>query len=907
VLQISTSGADWPLVGRGEELGLLRRLRSTSVGVSALIAGAAGAGKSRLARAALVEAAGEGWATLAIRGSPGLAGMPLGPFRTVLRATGSGGLDELTDSVAGELTAMRTARGLVVLADDCQDLDEASAGLLQQLVVAGLIVAVMTTRSGTAPPVALMALWTEGLAERIELQNLSKREALELLTAGLGGPVEESSADRIWHVTAGNPLYLREVVLSSTETGALSEVDGQWRWRGTWARGARLQEIVAGRLGRLDPDELTAMEMLAVARSLPLGLVTALTTARAVAGLEARALVTTESSGRRAEVTIAHPVHAEVLRGTMPALRQRSIRRNLVDALTGTGARRTADRVRLAWWSWESGIDVDVDTLSRGADAFLFGIGSAISTRLGEILPQAAGSAMAASPNVSDDPELGVRLAEVAYDRTGAVAEGTVLARTLVWTGDTGRAEALLADLTGKANSVDDRLRLAMASAFVGFWGRQQIDASGGLIDALEAAGPGASPALIANANELLATTAWYTARPATALDYVRRAAEAQGLEVSQSVAAAVAAGALGDLGRCGEAIAVVDRALPGTAGRAHPVRVAMLLGARTIAMMRLGELEQVRELAEWLREVALSDWLLSAAANYEVLLGMVLLRQGRPASAGRIFQDAAGLLAERDFWGNRPWALAGLARARAQAGEEESAAAALEEARRTQTISRNFDMTVYLAEIDLHRLAGRPDAAIRTAERAVDWARRAGIVDDEAQAVDAWLRIAPAPSLAQRLAELATMTDSQLVGVLADHAQALVAADPQSLLEIGERFAAMTAWRMAADAATTAARLFERRHQSRDAQAAVRAAARFEAQCEDIRPPVTAGPAGPGKLTKREREIASLAAAGRSSKEIADRMYLSRRTVENHLYRVYVKLGVTDRTALAQALAPAD
>jgi DNA-binding CsgD family transcriptional regulator len=878
-----------------------------SGGVSALIAGAAGAGKSRLARAALAEAAGEGSATLAIRGSPGLVGLPLGPFRTVLRAPSSSGLAEVTQSVAGELTAMRSARGLVVLAEDCQDLDEASAGLLQQLVAAGLIVAMMTARSGVPTPVALTALWTEGLAERIELQNLSKRETLELLTAGLGGPVEDSSADRIWQVTAGNPLYVREVVLSSAESGALREVEGQWRWRGEWARGARLQEIVAGRLGRLDPDELTAMEILAVARSLPLELLTTLTTARAVAGLEARALVIAESSGRRSEVFIAHPVHAEVLRSTMPILRQRSIRRNLVDALIATGARRSADQVRLAWWSWDSGVDVDVNALARGADALLFGVGPAIPTRLKEILPQATASPAGANPNVSDDPELGVRLAQAAYDRTGGVAEGAVLARTLVWTGATGRAEAVLAELIGKADAVDDRLLVATVSAFVGFWGRQQIDATSGLIDVVEATGQGARPALIARAYDLLANIAWYTARPALALDYAQRAAQAQGVDLSQSVAAAAAASSLADLGRCREAIDLIDQALPGATRRAHAVRVASLLGARTTALLRMGQLEEARELATWLREVALSDGLLTPAANLGVLLGMTLLRQGRAAGAGRILQDAAGLLAEQDYWGNRPWALAGLASARAQAGEQESATAVLEEARRSQTISRNFDMTGYLAEIDVHLLAGRQDTAIRTAERAVAWARAAGIVDDEAQAIHACLRLAPAPYLAQRLADLATMTDSKLVGVLAEHARALVAADAQSLLDTCERFAAMTAWRIAADAAATAASLFVRRHQSRGAQAAERAAARFEAHCEGVAPRMTGGTTGPVELTKREREIASLAAAGRSTKEIAERMYLSRRTVENHLYRVYVKLGVTDRTALAHALTPAN
>jgi DNA-binding CsgD family transcriptional regulator len=903
-VQIRSSGVDWPLVGRSEELVRLRRLRSSSGGVSALITGAAGVGKSRLARAALAEAAGEGWATLAVRGSPGLGAMPLWPFRTVLRIPNSVRLTELTGSIETELNAIRSPKGLLVLADDSQELDEASSGLLRQMVAARLIVAILTTRS-VPTPADLVALWTEGLAERIELQNLSQRETTELLTAALGGSVEESSAERIWHVTAGNPLYLHEVVLSSADTGALREVDGEWRWRGEWARGARLQEIVAARLGRLDPDELTAMEMLALARTLPLELVTAHSSARAVANLDARALVTAERSGQRVEIAIAHPVHAEVLRSTMPALQQRSIRSNLVDALTATGARRAADRVRLACWSLELGVDVDVITLARAADASLLGIGPAVSARLTEILPE-AGTVSAARPAVGEDLGMAARLAEAAFDRTGAVVEGAALARTLVWTGDIGRAEAVLAELTGKAETADDRIRLARAAAFVGFWGRHQVDATVGLIKAVEAGAQDANPALIARVYDELAWITWHTARPGTALEYAQRAAHAQGVDLSHSVAAATAAAALGDLGRCGEAIALVDQALPATIDRGNPLRLATMLFSRAIALLRMGELEQARELGAWVRDVALSDGLLGPTAHFGMLLGAILLRQGRPASAGRMFRDAAGLLAERDVWGYRPGALAGLARARALAGEEESAAAALVEARRTRSVSRYFDMSFYLAEIELHCLTGRRNAALHTAGEAVGWARAAGIVDDEAQALDAWLRLAPSPTLAERLTELKVVTDSKLVGVLADHARALVAADAQSLLDTADRFASLTAWQLAADAAAAAAGLFERRHQSRAAQAAAQAAARFGTHCEGIIPPTPDRPSGPTELTRREREIATLAAAGRPSKQIAEQMDLSRRTVENHLYRVYLKLGVTDRAGLAAALWPA-
>ena len=55
--------------------------------------------------------------------------------------------------------------------------------------------------------------------------------------------------------------------------------------------------------------------------------------------------------------------------------------------------------------------------------------------------------------------------------------------------------------------------------------------------------------------------------------------------------------------------------------------------------------------------------------------------------------------------------------------------------------------------------------------------------------------------------------------------------------------------------------------------------------------------------LTNREREIALLAADGLASRVIAERLYLSVRTVDNHLARIYTKLGVTNRSELAAAL----
>jgi DNA-binding NarL/FixJ family response regulator len=72
---------------------------------------------------------------------------------------------------------------------------------------------------------------------------------------------------------------------------------------------------------------------------------------------------------------------------------------------------------------------------------------------------------------------------------------------------------------------------------------------------------------------------------------------------------------------------------------------------------------------------------------------------------------------------------------------------------------------------------------------------------------------------------------------------------------------------------------------------------------CEGAHTPALAAITAPLLLTNREREIVTLAAGGLSNREIAQRLVVSVRTVENHLYRASTKLGTTDRAALAALL----
>jgi DNA-binding CsgD family transcriptional regulator len=56
--------------------------------------------------------------------------------------------------------------------------------------------------------------------------------------------------------------------------------------------------------------------------------------------------------------------------------------------------------------------------------------------------------------------------------------------------------------------------------------------------------------------------------------------------------------------------------------------------------------------------------------------------------------------------------------------------------------------------------------------------------------------------------------------------------------------------------------------------------------------------------LTWQEHEIAELAAAGLTNKQIGEQLFLSHRTVSTHLYRIFLKLGIASRAALRDALA---
>jgi DNA-binding CsgD family transcriptional regulator len=142
---------------------------------------------------------------------------------------------------------------------------------------------------------------------------------------------------------------------------------------------------------------------------------------------------------------------------------------------------------------------------------------------------------------------------------------------------------------------------------------------------------------------------------------------------------------------------------------------------------------------------------------------------------------------------------------------------------------------------------------------------------------------------------------------VYALHARAGTGVRPEPFVEAADRFEEIGALLLAAEAAAEAAQAFQRRGDGRAASALSARSARLANACEGARTPALATTAAVVPLSARERDVAKLAAQGESAKEIAARLFLSTRTVNNHLQNVYTKLGISGRRELADALGDDD
>ena len=157
----------------------------------------------------------------------------------------------------------------------------------------------------------------------------------------------------------------------------------------------------------------------------------------------------------------------------------------------------------------------------------------------------------------------------------------------------------------------------------------------------------------------------------------------------------------------------------------------------------------------------------------------------------------------------------------------------------------------------------------------------------------------------APRLRELESIVEGPRVGLAARFAEALRDGDAAELSSVSEEFEQMGDLVAAVDAAAHAALVYRRQDKRGSALGCSTRADALAEQCGGAARRRFARPASHLPLTDREAEIVMLIGEGLSNRAIAERLTLSVRTVESHIYRAMAKTGTTSRDELAALLPP--
>jgi DNA-binding CsgD family transcriptional regulator len=329
----------------------------------------------------------------------------------------------------------------------------------------------------------------------------------------------------------------------------------------------------------------------------------------------------------------------------------------------------------------------------------------------------------------------------------------------------------------------------------------------------------------------------------------------------------------------------------------------------RGAALNFAGWLAEAGALAGREYEKAIEEESVEAQAWFSWILAWVALNEGRAATAGSLAGESAAAFREFGWRLFVRCALMLRAHALALRGEAESARRVLEELDALGVPAEELGGPELLrARAWTAVAAGDVAEGRRHLDEAVEMARRGGGSVYESAALHDLARLGWAAEVGARLQELAAVVEGPLAPARASHAAALSARNPVELEDASVAFEELGAILLAAEAAADAAVVWRREGDPRRAAGAARRSGELAARCEGARTPsLVVGVPARALLTERELEIARLAATGLGNKEIAARLSLSRRTVENKLHAAYEKLGVSGREALRHALGSTD
>jgi len=869
----------WPLVGRRPELFRFATALEEDAWDAFVVHGPAGVGKTRLAEECLQHAERAGRQCGRAAASVEAATVPLAAIAHLLPAdlaSSQGPADELVDSVELFARAKQAFEGrgdgfrYVLMIDDLHLLDITSATLLRQLLLTGNVFLVGTVLSDRRTPTSVTALWRDDRCMRVDVGELPRDSFETLLHHALGAPVDGPASHTLWSTSRGNVLFLRELVLGAEQSGALVDDGGVWRLARALTSTPRLNELVAGRVASVGDEGRRALELLALCAPLGPDAFTGVASPEVLEALEEAGQVTVTTDGRRRQLTLVHPVHRGVLREQMPKLRRRAMLLREAALIEQCGARRREDPLRIATWRLEATGEADRDLLVQAARLAYFSHDYPLVVTL-------SGAAQSQRPG----PDAGVLLGKALYE-LGSFFEADV---------ELSRADRL-------AEGDVHRVAVAAARAANLVWGLLRPD------DALAVNRAAYEAADTAEArDELMAQQSWilvFGGLPLSARELsasVPRVATPRGRVVraladsySMTLTGFPAVGL--ELAREGED---AHRRLSDPLWLDQPASHVL---AQVVALADAGRLAEADACARAGYKQASEEQGPLLQIRFAFHCGRIALLSGLPRTARRWFREAVARSKATGFRGPQAIALGGLAVAESLLGNTDAAGTAIIAMDEVRTFGflrpeREMGRAWWMAVL------GDSVGACRVLTNAAEDAVGSGHLIAASWLLHDVARLGDPVVVTEQLAELAEACDSELVSSRAEHAHALADFDADALAHSADRLESVGAVLVAAEAAGAAARASARSGSARQSSAFAARAFTLAARCEGARTPGLLDSEAIVALTPREREVASLAARGLMSKEISERLFLSVRTVNNHLQRAYTKLGVTSRHEL--------
>jgi DNA-binding CsgD family transcriptional regulator len=863
----------WPLIGRSEEMRAIEAAILAPDVSGIVVYGAAGVGKSRIARDALLAAESHGYEGRLAVGASSARAIPLGVF-SAWAQSGVTDTVQLLRGVIESLTSAAAAGATVVVAvDDVHLLDDLSIFVVHQIVQRGAAKVLLTVLDGQPIPDAVQEIWRGGRFDHIDLQPLSLDETTMLLSATFEGPVDPNAAQRLWKLARGNVLYLRNIVEQEVADGRLVQQHGYWRWIGDPVMPPGLVELIESRIGALRGPVSDVVDTLAVGEPIELAALSRITDPAAVEEADTRGLITLEPVVGGVEVRVAHPLYGEVRRRRAAPTRLRRLR-GLVAAELAVADDRDDIQVvvRRATLSLDSDLTPDADLLVRAAQ----------------------GAVWLADLTLAD------RLADAAA-RAGAGPEPKfVRAHALSWLGRGEEAEAVLAEIDTGASTDRDRARLAFLRASNMLWALGDPARAKDIIDeASHITSPQARSYI-----DAFLTIYWFAMdQPEAATQASRHLALDDLPAVVGAEMAWVLAVIAADAGRTAEAEAVADAGYAAAARSFDAPHMRFnIADAHISALLLSGRISDALDVAAQVRRQA-ADLPGAAQLIGSGVAGRAALGAGRLDTAGAMLAEgAAGLSASHAIgWGYRYH----IPRTTALAvqGSTGEAAAMLDLLDTMRRPFRSLDYESSVARAWVVAGQGAVSEAITVVLSAAERAAAAGQFAAEVVCLQTATQFGDRTS-APRLGELESIVEGPRVGLAARFAVALRDRVAVELSSVSDEFERMGDLVAAVDAAAQAALVYRSQGLRGSALICSARADALAEHCGGASTPALRRATEPLPLTDREAEIVMMIVEGLSNRAIAERLTVSVRTVESHIYRAMSKTGTTSRDELA-ALIP--